>query len=235
MRVLFGLAVVLCSVLTARAEPFRVECGLPVGANCAIQSIISKHWDGAADLNLRHSQTVTKSAILLAAGRLDATVMLPASYAQMQAGVGVFAIAPEKAKAASANLRALFSFVDGYTHILADASIEGDLRQVLEGRSVFVGPPSGSALAVVGPFLGSATGGLQMGKDFEPVLMGWGAGQEAFAAAKFDIYIRPMPAGLPLIAGLSQFRKMRLVGLTSEDISRMEASGLLPDPRLCNQ
>ena len=213
-----------------REDSFRVECGLPIGANCAVQGVIAKHWPGAADLDLRHSQTLTKSALLLAVGRLEASVFLPASFSEMQAGGGVYAVAPEKAKAAARSLRSLFSFVDGYNHILADASTSGGMRQTVQGNEVFIGPPSGSTLAAASVVLRSSTGGLEMGVDFEPVTMGWGAGQLAFAAGKVDVFVRPMPAGLPLIKGLSQYRNLRLVGLSDEDIARMRAAGVFQFP-----
>lgn len=230
LRFILITAVLLFSYGGVRADVFRVECGLPIGANCAVQSVVAKHWPGASKMELRHSQTLTKSALLLAAGRLEAAVFLPASFTKMQAGEGVYAVAPEKAKAAAKNLRSLFSFVDGFNHILADASTKGGMRETIEGKKIFIGPPSGSLLVAARVVLQSSTGGLEMGVDFEPVTMGWGAGQQAFAAGKIDVFVRPMPAGLSLIKGLSKYRKLRLVGLSEEEIARMQVAGVFRFP-----
>lgn len=233
LRLSVLLAAALAFAAPAKSETApRIECALPVGANCAVQDIIASAWDASTGevVEIRRNQTLTKSAILVAAGRLKAAPMTPATYMQMVAGEGVYAAAPEKSRAAAANLRSLFGFVDGYTHIIADASTTGDLRETIQGRKVFVGPPSGSTVAVAGAMLKAGTGGLEMGADYEPVTLGWGSGLEAFAAGKVDVYIRPMPTGLPLIARLSQYRNLRLVGLTDEEVARMEASGALNFP-----
>jgi hypothetical protein len=105
----------------------------------------------------------------------------------------------------------------------------------LKGKRVLVGPPSGAASNVTIELIKAATG-LEPGKDYEAVKMGWGAVQQAFTDRKVDAMMRPGPWPSAPLAQLAAAGKLRILGVPDKvfDQAIAKRAGLDPsrvDPK----
>ncbi|MEM8972270.1 MAG: hypothetical protein AAGD43_09450, partial [Pseudomonadota bacterium] len=81
-------------------------------------------------------QTLTRSALKLAAGRIDMAIVPPPAFRAMSNGVGPYAEQGDQAKKLSEDVRALFGFPGGTFHAIAWADSGIDSWDDLEGKRV---------------------------------------------------------------------------------------------------
>lgn len=164
-------------------------------------------------------QTLTRSALKLAAGRIDMAVVPPPAFGAMSRGVGPYADQGDQAKAMAENVRALFGFPGGTLHAItwADSGVEdwGDLA----GKRVYIGPPAGAASGQIQGMITAASGGLAAGNDYEGVRAPWGAAQQSFQDGQFDVYVASAAVGSQALNELSLQREIRILGVPDEVLS----------------
>lgn len=210
----FAAATLLVMSGAAQAEIIKFECGAPGGLSCVVSQLVAKFAgaDHGFELQVNEGQTLTKSALLLAYGRLGGAVYPPVAYDSMVKGSRMYKKQGEKATSVAPNLRSLFGFVGGHVHALTYANSGIETFQDLKGKRVFVGPPSGGAVALTTGLIKVASG-LEMEKDFEGVKMGWGAGLQAFEDGQFDVFMRPLPLNSALMEQIGLKSDIRLIAM----------------------
>jgi TRAP transporter TAXI family solute receptor len=164
-------------------------------------------------------QTLTRSALKLAAGRIDMAVVPPPAFGAMSRGVGPYADQGDQAKAMAENVRSLFGFPGGTLHAITwvDSGVEdwGDLA----GKRVYIGPPAGAASGQIQGLIAAASGGLAADTDYEGVRAPWGAAQQSFQDGQFDVYVASAAVGTQALNELSLQREIRILGVADEVLS----------------
>ncbi len=209
-----GVLIMAATAVGARADIIKTECGAPGGLSCVVSQLLAKYagQNGGYEIQVNEGQTLTKSALLLANGRLGAAVYPPVAYESMVNGTRMYAKQADKVKPVSANLRSLFGFAAGHLHALTYADSGIETYDDLKGKRVFVGPPSGGAVAMTTGLI-NVSSGLKMGEDYEGVKMGWGAGLQAFEDGQFDVFMRPLPLNSALMEQIGLKRDVRLINM----------------------
>ena len=192
----------------------RGEAGAASGSTAVIMQLLSKYADADSNITVKVNtgQTLTRSLLKLAAAKIEVAVTPVGAFAAMTKGRGPYKKLGDKAKAASKNVRSLFAFLGGHFHPItyADSGIEkfADIK----GRTVFVGPPSGSASRQSIGIIGAVTG-YKPGKDYKAVKLGWGAANQAFEDGKFDMFMRPQMIGSAMIEQFGASKKIRVLNI----------------------
>jgi TRAP transporter TAXI family solute receptor len=167
----------------------------------------------AADVNvqLAMGQTLTKSLLKVADGKLDSAVIPPGAYNALMAGKGPYAkIGAEKGAEMAKNVSALYGLPGSTFHAItwADNGIEN--WKDAAGKRVYIGPPAGAANAQITSL--AEAGGLA--KDtYEGIKAPWGAAAQAFQDGQFDVYVGTFPVGSQVVAELSLKRPIRILGI----------------------
>ncbi len=163
------------------------------------------------EVQVNATGAATAHALETARGRMDFFMSSPTVHAMMMEGKAMYAKIADAPKL-SKNLRGVFNFPLGYYHIIvyADSGITS-LEQV-KGKRVFLGAIGGAA-AVTMTTLFKLTTGLEPGKDFEQVNLGWEAAAQSFQDKHIDVYINPTLPPSPVIQQFALSSKIRLLGL----------------------
>ncbi len=150
---------------------------------------------GKADVEIQVNagQTLTKSMLKGAKGDIDFFSSVP-SLVGLMAGQKRMYENVDGAGELAKNLRSILGFKAGAYHpvTLAGSGIES--WEDIKGKTVFTGPPAGSASATSEALIKIITG-YEAGKDYEAVRLSWGEGYTALADKKIDMMVRPAEIG----------------------------------------
>lgn len=172
---------------------------------------------GDVTFQVNATGAATQHGLQAGAGQLDFFMMAPIVHNLMLSGEGMFAEIPQAPEMAK-NLRSLFIFPLGYYHIVtwADSGIE--TLDDVAGKTVFLGPPGGSAARTMEAIIEGATG-LKADTDYTAVRIGWDAATQAFQDGRIDVYANPTLPPSPVIQQLSISRPVRLLGMSEEQMA----------------
>lgn len=217
---------------TAKAGEFLKMATLgPGSSSYMVMSTFAQIVNDAlpdVDIQVNATGAATAHAIQTAQGQLDLFMMAPIVHRFMSEGTAMFANIPQAPDMAK-DLRSILIFPLGYYHIVtwADSGID-DLTD-LKGKSVFIGPPGGSAAVTMKQLIEGATG-MTADKDFTAVSVGWDAGLQAFQDGRVDVYANPTLPPSPVIEQLALTRDIRLLGLTEDQLAQPDVKNLVDRP-----
>ena len=162
-------------------------------------------------IQVNAGQTLTKSMLKGAKGEIDFFSTVP-SLVNLMAGQKRMYKDIAEAPKLSKNLRSIVGFKAGAYHpvTLAGSGIEN--WEDIKGKTVFTGPPAGSASATSEALIKIITG-YAAGTDYTAVRLSWGEGYAALADGKIDMMVRPAEVGSAKIEqfGLSgEFRVLSI-------------------------
>lgn len=163
------------------------------------------------NVQLALGQTLTKSLLKVATGKLDSAVIPPGAFNALKAGKGPYKkMGAEKGAQTAAPIRALYGFPGSSYHAItwADNGIES--WPDAAGKRVYIGPPAGAANAQITNL--ASLGGLEKG-TYEGIKAPWGAAAQAFQDGQFDVYVGSFPVGSQVVAELSLKRPIRILGI----------------------
>ncbi|WP_424980128.1 TAXI family TRAP transporter solute-binding subunit [Leisingera sp. S232] len=221
-KTFIAAAVIGVAGVSANAQSLSLEGG---GAASLTGIVPQTYAQFAAeeDLNLQVvlGQTLTRSALKLAAGRIDMAVIPPGAYGAMSRGVGPYAQQGDQAKQVAPNIRALFGFPAGTFHGItwADSGIENWADVV--GKRVYIGPPAGAASGQIKKLIALGSGGVT-DADYEGIRAPWSAAAQSFQDGQFDVYVASAAVGSQVLNELSLQREIRILGVP-EDVLGSEA------------
>ncbi|MEM9435286.1 MAG: TAXI family TRAP transporter solute-binding subunit [Pseudomonadota bacterium] len=231
MKFFKGLLAVAAVALSTQAT-YANSLSLEGGGAASLTGIVPQTYaqfaaEEGIDLQVVLGQTLTRSALKLAAGRIDVAVMPPPAFRSMSGGVGPYADQADQAKALSADVRALFGFPGGTFHAItwADSGIEG--WGDLAGKRVYIGPPAGAASGQMQGLVELASGGLKAGDDYEGIRAPWSAAQQSFQDGQYDVYIASAAVGSQALNELSLQREIRILGVPEDMLGTDGWTGLL--------
>lgn len=207
---------------TTQAEQVSMESASPNSLLGMIPQAMAGYWaDNDIELQLSLNQTLTKSLLKVAAGKLDLAVAPPLSYNAMTKNSGPYKQMGDKASALAANVRSLFGIPGGTYHAISWADDNIENWPDAAGKRVYIGPPAGAANAQVIAL--GAKGGLAEG-TYDPVKAPWGAATQSFQDGQFDLYVANTSIGSQTLAELSLSHDIRLLSLT--DVSQVPDESL---------
>lgn len=180
------------------------------------------------EIQVNATGAATQHALEAGAGKLDFFMWSASVHANMIDGTAMYAKVPQ-APELSKNLRAVFAFPLGLYHITTYADSGIEQLEDLAGKKVFLGPPGGGATAIMSKVISGATG-LEPGKDYEQVMLGWDAAAQAFQDGRIDVYINSTNAPSPVIQQMALSRKIRFLGLTEAQMAKPAVHAILSRP-----
>jgi len=200
-RVALVVATALALPLAASAQIYKGEtagAGGPV--HTMFVALANQAGKAGVEIQVNAGQTLTKSMLKGAKGEIDFFSTVP-SLVNLMAGQKAMYKNIENGAELAGNLRAIIGFNAGAYHpvTLAGSGIES--WEDIKGKTVFTGPPAGSASATSESLIKIITG-YEAGTDYTAVRLSWGEGYAALADGKIDMMVRPAEVGS---ANIEQF------------------------------
>ena len=217
-KTIIAAAAVAFTGVSANAQSISLEGG----GSASLTGIVPQTYaqfasEEGINLQVVLGQTLTRSALKVAAGRLDAAVIPPPAYRAMTVGKGPYADSAEQAKALAPNVRALFGFLGGTFHAITWADDGITTWADLADKRVYIGPPAGAASGKMQGLVELASGGLKAGEGYDGIRAPWGAAQQSFQDGQYDVYLASAAVGSQVLNELSLQREIRILGVP-EDI-----------------
>ena len=179
-------------------------------------------------IQVNAGQTLTKSMLKGAKGEIDFFSSVP-SLVPLMAGQKRMYKNVEGSGELAKNLRSIFGFKAGAYHpvTLAGSGIES--WEDLKGKTIFTGPPAGSASATSEALIKIITG-YEAGSDYEAVRLSWGEGYAALADGKIDMMVRPAEIGSANIERFGLNSEFRILSIPESVVSSDAMQALFGRP-----
>jgi TRAP transporter TAXI family solute receptor len=223
-----GMAVAISTFSTNTvAKTYSMEVA-STGCTTAVGLPMVKYAKGGGvDIQVATGKTLTKSALLVAQGKLDFAAYVPLPYILLKKGKAMYKkLGAERGAKLAGKLRGIMGFECGqYTPIVwANSGITK--WEQFKGKRIFTGPPSGAAAKNSEDFIKAMTG-FEPNKDYEAIRLAWGGGQQAMRDGQIDVYMRPIQVPSALVEELMSIRPVRFLGITLDRIRSKEMQDYL--------
>ena len=201
----------------AKADIFKGEtAGVGDPVHTMFVAFSNQALKDGVEVQVNAGQTLTKSMLKGAKGEIAFFSSVP-SLVNLMAGQKAMYKNIDAAPELSKNLRSIIGFRAGAYHpvTLGGSGIESweDLR----GKTVFTGPPAGSASATSEALIKALTG-YEAGKDYTAVRLAWGEGYTALADGKIDMMVRPAEIGSARIEQFGLSGEFRVLSIPKDKI-----------------
>lgn len=180
------------------------------------------------EIQVNAGQTLTKSMLKGAKGEIDFFSTVP-SLVGLMAGQKRMYENVDGVKELAKNLRSILGFKAGAYHPVTLAGSGIETWEDIKGKTVFTGPPAGSASATSEALIKIITG-YEAGKDYEAVRLSWGEGYTALADKKIDMMVRPAEVGSANIERYGLSGEFRVLSIPDEVLSTEAMQGLFGRP-----
>ncbi|MBX2883364.1 MAG: TAXI family TRAP transporter solute-binding subunit [Granulosicoccus sp.] len=180
------------------------------------------------EIQVNAGQTLTKSMLKGAKGDIDFFSTVPSLINLMAGQKRMYEKvdgAPELAK----NIRSILGFKAGAYHPVTLAGSGIETWEDLKGKTVFTGPPAGSASATSEALIKIITG-FDAGKDYTAVSLSWGEGYAALADGKVEMMVRPAEVGSSNIERFGLSGEFRVLSIPAEVIDSEAMQALFGRP-----
>lgn len=229
MGAVCAAATIFIAPLTAEAQIYSGETA-GVGDPVHTMFVAFANQAASADINIQVNagQTLTRSMLSGARGEIDFFSSVPSLVGLMANGTRMYETI-EDATEVAGNLRAILGFQAGAYHpvTLAGSGIES--WQDLEGRTIFTGPPAGSASNTSEALIRIITG-YEPGEDYEAVRLSWGEGYAALADGQIDMMVRPAEVGSANIERFGLSGEFRVLSIPDELLANEDMQSLFGRP-----
>ena len=196
------------------AETLSIEGGGPASLTGIVPQTYAQFTaKEGIDLQVVLGQTLTKSALKVAAGSIDLAVIPPPAFRAMTAGRGPYAENADQAKELSGNVRALFGFPGGTFHAITWADSGVNNWSDVAGKRIYIGPPAGAASGQIQALISQSSGGFKVEEDYVGLKAPWSAAQQSFQDGQFDVYVASAAVGSQILNELSLQREIRILGI----------------------
>jgi TRAP transporter TAXI family solute receptor len=220
------------AALTPSITSAEIYKGETAGAGDPVHAMFVAFANQAAkagvEIQVNAGQTLTKSMLKGAKGEIDFFSSVP-SLVNLMAGQKKMYKNVDGAAELSKNLRSIVGFKAGAYHpvTLAGSGIES--WEDLKGKTVFTGPPAGSASATSEALIKIITG-YEGGKDYTAVRLSWGEGYTALADGKVDMMVRPAEIGSSNIERFGLSGEFRVLSIPQEVVGSDAMQALFGRP-----
>jgi len=219
----------LCFATAAAAQVFKGEtAGVGDPVHTMFVAFANQAGKGNVTIQVNAGQTLTKSMLKGAKGDIAFFSSVP-SLVNLMAGQKRMYEKIEGAPEFAKNLRAILGFKAGAYHpvTLAGSGIES--WDDIKGKTVFTGPPAGSASATSEALIKIITG-YEAGKDYTAVRLSWGEGYAALSDGKIDMMVRPAEIGSANIEQFGLSGEFRVLSIPDDARDSEEMKALFGRP-----
>ena len=202
----------------AQAKEFyrmsTISLPTPFTINTTFAKLVQK-YNPDIEIQINATGAAPRHSLDAARGKTDFLMGAPAIQYLMSNGKAMFAKV-KNAKELAGNLRAVFNYRIGFYQfgVYEDSGIKK--MADLKGKRVFLGPPAAVQRVVAGGFV-RAISGLEPGKDYEVVKLGFSPAMQAFQDRQIDVLVA---SGNPPASNFVQValtNKIRFIGATDAD------------------
>ncbi len=226
---LLAATLALSAPAVAQAQIFKGEtAGVGDPVHTMFVAFVNQAGSAGVNIQVNAGQTLTKSMLKGAKGNIDFLSTVP-SLVNLMAGQKKMYKNIDAAPELSKNIRAILGFKAGAYHpvTLAGSGIEdwADLK----GKTVFTGPPAGSASATSEALIKIITGYVA-GEDYTAVRLSWGEGYAALADGKIDMMVRPAEVGSANVGQFGLSGEFRILSIPADKVESAEMQALFGRP-----
>lgn len=214
---------------TANAEIHKGEtAGVGGPVHAMFVAFTNQAGKAGVEIQVNAGQTLTKSMLKGAKGDIAFFSTVP-SLVNLMSGQKAMYKNVEGASELAGNLRSILGFKAGAYHpvTLADSGIE--TWEDLKGKTVFTGPPAGSASATSEALIKIITG-YEAGKDYTAVRLSWGEGYAALADGKVAMMVRPAEVGSSNIERFGLSGEFRVLSIPADVVNGEAMQALFGRP-----
>lgn len=233
IRKLTVAAAVLTLAVTAPAvAPAQIFKGETAGVGDPVHTMFvtfaNQAGKAGVDIQVNAGQTLTKSMLKGGRQEIDFFSTVP-SLVNLMSGQKRMYESVEDAAEAAGQLRAIVGFKAGAYHPVTLSGSGIETWEDLKGKTVFTGPPAGSASATSEALIKIITG-YEAGQDYTAVRLGWGEGYAALADNKIDMMVRPAEIGSSKIEQFGLSGEFRILSIPEDVIDSEPMQALFGRP-----
>ena len=231
LKSVVGAAAIACLAGSgAQAQTmYQSETGVAGGsAHSMLVTFTKMARRAGVNIQVNAGKTLTRSMLAAGQGKIHFYSGVPAFYVPMSKGVAMYRKV-KGAPAASKNIRFIFSYPAGVTHVLVFANSGMKSMMDFKGKKVFLGPPSGAATYEAKTIIKAVTG-YESGKDYTGVVLNWGEGIQAMRDKKIDVLFRPVDIGSALVQQFGLTNTFRLITIPDKGWQHSLMKRMLEEP-----
>jgi len=201
----------------------RATAGSQTGSTGQVMTYISNvvgKVDPDIQVEISFNQPGTKALLQAAKGDADIHLIVPFIASLLEGGKAMYKSIPNHEELFG-EIRAMTMYPGGTFQLVVweDSGIKSfeDLR----GKNVFFGP-RGAAVSRMMQGLTRGITGMEPDEDYTLVSLDFGSAFQAFQDGQIDTWFRPVPVGNPGIMQAASLGKIRLIGITEDDLQNAE-------------
>ncbi|WP_298971647.1 TAXI family TRAP transporter solute-binding subunit [uncultured Roseobacter sp.] len=228
-RSLLAATIALALPVAASAQIFKGEtAGVGDPVHTMFVAFSNQAGKAGVEIQVNAGQTLTKSMLKGAKGDIDFFSTVP-SLVNLMAGQKRMYENIEDAPELAKNIRAILGFKAGAYHPVTLAGSGIETWEDIKGKTVFTGPPAGSASATSEALIKIITGYVA-GEDYTAVRLSWGEGYAALADGKIDMMVRPAEIGSANIERFGLSGEFLVLSIPEDKVGSEEMQALFGRP-----
>ena len=213
----------------ASAQIFKGEtAGVGDPVHTVFVTFANQAGKAGVDIQVNAGQTLTKSMLKGGRQEIDFFSTVP-SLVNLMKGQKRMYESVDDAPAAAGEIRSILGFKAGAYHPVTLAGSGIETWADLKGKTIFTGPPAGSASATSEALIKIITG-YEAGTDYTAVRLSWGEGYAALADNKIDMMVRPAEVGSAKIEQFGLSGEFRVLSIPKEVVGSEAMQALFGRP-----
>ena len=213
----------------ATAQIFKGEtAGVGDPVHTMFVTFANQAGKAGVQIQVNAGQTLTKSMLKGGRQEIDFFSTVPSLVNLMKGQRRMYENVAD-APAAADELRAIVGFKAGAYHPVTLAGSGIETWEDLKGKTIFTGPPAGSASATSEALIKIITG-YEAGTDYNAVRLSWGEGYAALADNKIDMMVRPAEIGSSKIEQFGLSGEFRVLSIPQEVVGSEAMQALFGRP-----
>lgn len=213
----------------ANAQIFKGEtAGVGDPVHTMFVTFANQAGKAGVEIQVNAGQTLTKSMLKGGRQEIDFFSTVP-SLVNLMKGQKRMYKSVEDAPAAAGEIRSIVGFKAGAYHPVTLAGSGIETWEDLKGKTIFTGPPAGSASATSEALIKIITG-YEAGSDYTAVRLSWGEGYAALADNKIDMMVRPAEVGSSKIEQFGLSGEFRVLSIPQEVVGSEAMQALFGRP-----
>ncbi len=222
-------SIVIVAPALSKADIFRGEtAGVGDPVHAMFVAFANQAMKADVEIQVNAGQTLTRSMLSGARGEIEFFSSVPSLVGLMANGTRMYETVDDASEVAG-NLRSVLGFEAGAYHPVTLAGSGIETWEDIEGKTVFTGPPAGSASATSEAIIRIITG-FEPGEDYEAVRLSWGEGYAALADGNIDMMVRPAEIGSANIERFGLSGEFRLLSIPDNVVNGDEMQALFGRP-----
>lgn len=213
----------------ASAQIFKGEtAGVGDPVHTMFVTFANQAGKAGVDIQVNAGQTLTKSMLKGGRQEIDFFSTVPSLVNLMKSQKRMYE-SVDDAPAAAGEIRSILGFKAGAYHPVTLAGSGIETWEDLKGKTIFTGPPAGSASATSEALIKIITG-FEAGTDYNAVRLSWGEGYAALADNKIDMMVRPAEVGSSKIEQFGLSGEFRVLSIPQEVVESEAMQALFGRP-----